>query len=84
MVSFSVTQSLKPQHPSMVCSLFWVLIMLGSFSHESLFVLHIGVILVQMIKVRLCLLAFADMLALMEHGVELSHVPSSHGRLCTS
>lgn len=62
----------------MVHGLFWVL--LGDFSHEILLVLHIGLILVQVIKVRLCLLSFADISAFMEDGVKFSHVPSSHVR----
>ena len=68
----------------MVHSLFWVLLILGSLSHESLLVLHVAVILVQVVKVRLCLLPFADVSAFVEDGVRCGHVPSSHVRQCTS
>lgn len=61
----------------MAHSLFWVLLILGSFFHGSLLVLHIGVIHVQVIEVRLCVLSFADVSAFMEDGVKFSHVPSS-------
>lgn len=84
MITFSVKQSPKPQHPPVVHSLSWELLMLGSFSLESLLVLHIGVILVQAIKIRLCLLSFADVSAFMEDGVKFSYVPSSHVRHCIS